>query len=238
MNFTCQNCHTLITIVPGERPPPWCSKCGADFKPDDHRFAVLFESPRDERPPPPSSPPRPPAGRSRPVLPAQPAAPVAEVAEEPAAEPEAREAAPAKRPDRAAGGAPDSAFGLKLLAAAGAVCLAVGIMMAVQKSEWVRGCGAAAGVVVLPEGKGTPVVRYTVGGRDYELVQPDTSPGTVIPILYREDQPNEAVVHDTFALYRLPGIIALLGVGALVTAGSGFALRSGAGKKEAAPRAR
>jgi hypothetical protein len=235
MNFTCQNCHTLITIMPGDRPPPWCSKCGADFKPDDHRFAVLYESPRDERPQPPSSPPRPTTGKSRYAMPAQPAAPVTEA---PAAEPEAREPVPAKRPDRAAS-APDSTFGLKLLAAAGAVCLLAGIAMAVQKYEWVRGCGTATGVVVLPgEGKGTPVVRYTVGGKEYEFAKPDAAPGSAIPILYRESEPNEAVVHDTLALYRLPGIIVLLGLGALVTAGSGFALRSGGGKEEAAPRAR
>src|SRR5262245_13622497 len=156
MNFTCQNCHSMIVIQPGERPPPWCSKCGTDFRPDDQRVAALFEAARDEAPPPSTQ--RPATGKTRPALPPQPAAAPAKPAAKPAVavETPASEPEPNPQPDAAAEAASSSTLGLKLLAIAGIVCMLGGFAVGVQKYNWVLKCETAMGLV--SPGDSGPVV--------------------------------------------------------------------------------
>src|SRR5262245_8775717 len=162
MNFTCQNCHSMIVIPPGERPPPWCSKCGVDFRPDDQRVALLFEA-GDETPA--SSSARPPRAKPRTQASTPPdeqtPAPPAASAVQPGGRKPKPEWDEEPKPDEAEGSA-DSALALKLLAVAGVIVLLGGLALGVQKYNWVRGCEAAAGIVTPADGGGAPVIRYTV----------------------------------------------------------------------------
>lgn len=222
MNFTCQNCHSMIVIQPGERPPPWCSKCGTDFRPDDQRFAALFEGARDEAPPPSTR--RPSTGKTRSALPPQPAAPSKPTAKpEVAVETPASDPEPNRQPDTTAEAASGSTLGLKLLALAGVVFLLGGIALGVQKYNWVRNCETATGLVT-PDSSG-PVVRYIVDGKPYTLRNPDAPLGTILTVRHRPDDPSDAALDNTSSLYRTAGLVTLIGFGLLLTAGSALALR-------------
>jgi hypothetical protein len=233
MNFTCQNCHSMIVIPPGERPPPWCSKCGVDFRRDDQRVALLFEV-GDETPSGGST--RPAVSKSRARMPAPPDEPTPVPAEAPA---KGRKPKPEWDEEPKPEGLetnPDSALALKLLAVAGVIVLLGGIALGVQKYQWVRGCETATGLVV-PGDSGPPVVRYNVDGGVYTLRHPKAAPGAVVNVLHRGDDPADAALDDTFALYKTSGLVALIGFGAFLTAVSALALRNPAPSPKPQPAA-
>src|SRR5207237_6415504 len=33
MPLACKKCPYVVAVPPGEKPPPWCPRCGADLKP-------------------------------------------------------------------------------------------------------------------------------------------------------------------------------------------------------------
>ncbi|HSQ54945.1 MAG TPA: DUF3592 domain-containing protein [Gemmata sp.] len=227
MNFACQNCHNLIIIPPGERPPPWCSKCGADFKSDDPRLAQMFATPREElatpwdrgrmRTPPVPQPPVP-----RPVehaIPEETAASNSQAAE--------LEAPPQPR---------ESNLGVKVLVAAGTLFLLAGLGLGTQKYMWVRDCATTDGVVVAPpadQGGGSSRVKYTVDEKVHVLHQPGAAIGDTVTVHYRPDNPDDAIVWDPISIYRWPGVFALVGFGTLVIGFSALALRPTPEKKQA-----
>jgi hypothetical protein len=231
MNFTCQNCHSMVVIPPGERPPPWCSKCGIDFRRDDQRVALLFEV-GDETPS--GGATRPAPNKSRARMPATPDEPTPPPAEAPA-ETATAEAEPSRAPDGLEAN-PDSALALKLLAVAGVIVLLGGIALGVQKYQWVRSSQTATGVVVPADSGGPPVVRYNVDGKAYTLRHPKAATNQVVNVRHRADDPNDAVIDDTFALYKTAGLVGLIGFGAFLSAVSALALRNPAPRPQPVAR--
>jgi len=236
MNFSCQSCNSLIVIPPGDRPPPWCSKCGADFKPDDQRFAALAESRWSDRVPPPA-PPAPPAPEAitrvtgtgpkgwlkKDAPPGEPEA-VATEAEPPPAKP-----MPATDPDR------EWTYGIAK--AGGVILLLVAGCWTGTTWTFARSAGNAPGHVAISntdfdfatvqsDGRTEPVsvVRYTAGGKEYEFPAPNLEAGTAVEVLYPQDDPARGRRADPMILYRWPALVAVLGAGLLAGAAAATGL--------------
>jgi hypothetical protein len=190
---------------------------------DDPRFAMLMNAARDELSPP-LEPTQfnAPQSRSRPILPPPPRA------EEAPAPPAEGDTEPA--PPTAAATEADGNYGAKALALAGALLLVAGLGLGAQKYLWVRDCGTTGGEVIAASASDPnvpPLVKYTVANQHYYFPQPDADVGTKVVVRHRHDDPSDAVIWDPVAVYQWPGLIALVGVGALVVGMSALALRTG-----------
>jgi hypothetical protein len=222
MNFTCRNCNSLVVVMPGDRPPPWCSKCGADFKSDDPQFLALSASLDSERVPVPTV-------RSRPKV-------------EPLPDEELAKAAPVAEPTpaRAREEGPDPIT--RWLLVAGAALLVVSLVLGAEVWTFVKNGQSAGGqvkVMVQADSlslgitRTEKVIQYQANGSQYEIPAGGREEGERVSLIYRTDDPHDARINATMTLYRWP---LLLGGAALMLLISGLvlaSLTSGAPEKSA-----
>ena len=218
MNFTCRNCNSLVVVLPGDRPPPWCSKCGADFKSDDPQFLALTATLDSERVPAP-------VARSKPKAQPLPDEELAEAA--PVAEPTP---APAREE------APDPIT--RWLLVGGAGLLVVSLVLGAEVWTFVKNGQTASGevkVMVRSDSlslgitRTEKVIQYQANGNQYELPAGGREEGERVSLIYRTDDPQDARINATMTLYRWP---LLLGGAALMLLISGLVL---AGLASSAP---
>jgi hypothetical protein len=236
MSYQCPKCRWVLQVEANDRRlPPWCSKCGADVKPEEWHPVYLptvvvettppqFEG-GDEVTTVTSTGPRPWLNRPAPP-PAQPA-PTAQAVPPPAqAVPEAVEPA---GPAPAAAELTEAEAGRLLLVAsiAGVALIGVALGLAWKVKTFVDGAPKTTGEVVgvwKPDPLAFAIVRrhyvleYQVNGVKYELPPGGRSEGERVPIVYPAADPSDGRVNTTGSLYLWPMVVG--GLGLLVLAGS------------------
>jgi hypothetical protein len=206
MNFTCRSCNNPVFIVPGDRPPPWCSKCGADFKPDDPRFLALAAAAEPEHLPVPA-PPRPgkpgPQTESRPV--------------EQAAPPE-----PAREPEVTS----DSDYLTRGMQLVGVVLLGVALLFAGEAWNFTRTAHATEGRVIRVMRSESDVLgilheekalQYEFNRTHYHMPPGDREEGERVPVIFQPDDPQQARVNTPRSLYQWPLLLGAAGLMLLVS---------------------
>lgn len=232
MNYQCPRCFTVHEAGSDDsRRPPWCSKCGADVKPNEWH-PVHLPTPAVETAPSmfdgeaeittvTSTGPRPwlnrPAAKPTPAPPPPPAAP--------------REAtAPAAAPLSVAAKAETSTLGLLLLAMSviAVGLLAAAVYLTVQVRNFVKTGHETPGKVVrvwkfqtdtvmFGQHLKEPVIEYEVNKKKYELPPGLWNEGEQVTIVYPPASPKDGRVNTTLSLYMWPllcgslGLVLLLG---------------------------
>jgi hypothetical protein len=224
MNFTCQNCNSLVVILPGDRPPPWCSKCGADFKPADHRFVVLTESREATALV---------VADSKPADASKPRRKTATTADEAAPEP-----APADSAD---------ATQLARFLMVGAVaCLVAALLLAGEGWTFARNARTVSGQVAVLW-KSDPlafatyrselVIEYEVNGARHHLPAGRREEGERVSVMFQPNEPENARVVTAVGVYQWPLLLGAAGLMLLVSALVAANMTPGAPDKPAAPEA-
>jgi hypothetical protein len=222
MNFTCRHCNSLVVVPPGDRPPPWCSKCGADLKSDDPQFLALSATLESDRIPVPKTRPESKAERR----------PDEELAEAAAV------AEPTHAPVTRAG-EPDSITRWVLVAGAGLVLVAA--LLGAEAWTFARNGQTTGGrvvVVMRAESlafamyRSEKVIEYEVGGTKYDIPAGRLEEGERVSLIYQANDPRDARINATMALYRWP---LLLGAGGLMLLISGLVLTGLASERPTRP---